>query len=204
MTLTHQIDDPAPAERHALRLDKPLRPPLSCLAGFYDNEAQARQALRQVRQTQGLLPSQSVLLSPDDAGSLRFARLSRLWAADHGFDGRHRNGDAWLAGALGASLAVLAALALLRAGARQSDTWQVVMLLTALALGSLLGAGLFALWVRPRPTRRFDVQVHRQLCLGYWALVTHRVPWAGQADVVRLLRGTSRRWCADVPRARRS
>lgn len=195
-----------PANEAANDVDPAATPDrvLSCMAGFYRNEAQARAVLRQVRQAQGLLPTQSMLLSPADASLLRFARMSRLWASGHGGERSRRIGDGWMAGALGASLAILAALALLGRGWLPFDTWQVLMLLIALGLVGLLGVGLLTLGVsRPRPAHRFDEQVRRQLGLGYWALVAHRVPWAAQAGVITLLRSTSRRWCAMASHSQR-
>lgn len=176
---------------------------LSCMAGFYPTEAQARAAWQQALQTQRLLPWQVVLLSPDDAGNLRYARVSHQWASDLASARPPMIGDGWVACAVGAALAGLAALAWLQLGLRQSDTWQWVHLVTALVLGGLLGGGLLALWAQPPPTHRFNEQVRRQLGLGCWAVVAYRVPWAAQAGVVRLLRSTGQRWCAAAPPIRR-
>ena len=184
------------------RADTPDRL-LSCMAGFYPSQAQAQAALRSVQVAQHLLPAQPVLLSPADAGCLRFARLSRQWASDQQGGAPRRLGGVLLASAVGASLASLAALAVLLWEAPEFDAWLVMMLLALQGLGGLLGAGLFALWVRLRPRHRFDEQVRQQLSLGCWALVLYQVPWAGQAAVVRLLRSTSLRWCASAPHSRR-
>lgn len=176
---------------------------LSCMAGFYANEAQARAALRLALQTWGLLPAQTTLLSPDDAGPLRFARVAHRWAGDLAGARPPRIGDGWVASGLGAALAGAAALAWIQLGLRQSDNWQWVLLMTAGVLGGLLAAGLLALWARPPPAHRFNDQVRRQLGLGCWALVAYQVPWAAQAGVVKLLRDSSLRWCAAAPPVRR-
>ena len=196
-----EFSDPA-VVADADRADTPDRL-LSCMAGFYTSDLQARTALRSVQVAQRLLPAQTLLLSPDDAGYLRFARLSRQWAVDQASAGPRGIGGLWLASAVGASLASLAALVILLWEAPQFDAWLVMMLMALQGLGGLLGAGLFALWVRLRPRHRFDAQVRQQLILGCWALVLHQVPWADQAAVVRLLRSTSLRWCASAPHSRR-
>ena len=184
------------------RADTPDRL-LSCIAGFYPSEAQARAALRSVQVAQCLLPAQMLLLSPDDAGFLRFTRLSRQWAFDQDSGGAPSIGGYGLASAAGASLASVVALVILLWETPQFDAWLLMMLLAIQGLGGLLGAGLFALRLGLRARHRFDDQVRQQLGQGCWALVLHQVPWAGQAGVIRLLRSTSLRWCASAPHSRR-
>ncbi len=55
------------------------------------------------------------------------------------------------------------------------------------------------------PRRRtFDSAVQRRLAAGEFALLAHGISLAQQAAVVRDLRGTAHRWCADAPRLRGS
>lgn len=174
---------------------------LACMAGFYPQEADGRDALRHLRLSLGLLPSQLVLLRPADAGGRRFARLARRWRTGQRPDQAAGAGLCWLSAGLGALLAGV--LAVLLAGLDLSDERHLAMLLLSIGLGAAAGAALGRRLARPAPPRRFDSSVRRQLAHGCWAVVAHGVPWASQAAVLAHLRASSIKWCAVAPRPAR-
>ena len=179
----------------------PVTRVLECMAGFYQHEADGRDAMRHLRLSLGLLPSQLVLLRPADAGSRRFARLARRWAVGQRRSRAAGGGLRWLAAGLGALLAGL--LVGLLPGPGISDEAHLAMLLLALGLGGGAGLAVGHRLARPVPPRRFDSSVRRQLADGCWAVVAHGVPWASQAAVVTHLRASSVKWCAVAPRPAR-
>ena len=179
----------------------PIDRVLECMAGFYQHEADGREAMRHLRLSLGLLPSQLVLLRPTDAGNRRFARLARRWAAGQHPSGPANGGLRWLLAGSSALLGGL--LAGLLAGPGQLDARHVLTMLLASGLGAAAGAALGRQLVRPPTPRRFDSSVHRQLADGCWAVVAHGVPWATQAAVVTHLRASSVKWCAVAPRPAR-
>lgn len=193
----HAVQSPRDAPGQAL----PINRVLECMAGFYQHEADGRAAMRHLRLSLGLLPSQLVLLSPADAGSRRFARLTRHWAAGPTPGRAAGGGLRWLWAGLGALLAGL--LAALLAGPGLSDAPHLLVLLLSAGLGAAAGAALGQRLGRLPPPRRFDSSVRRQLADGCWAVVVHGVPWASQAAVVTHLRASSVKWCAVAPRPAR-
>lgn len=204
-----RLDTPQPAGRaHAVQTPHdapgqalPINRVLDCMAGFYQHEADGRAAMRHLRLSLGLLPSQLVLLRPADAGSRRFARLMRHWAAGPSPSRAPGAGLRWLSAGLGALLA--GQLAGLLAGPGLSDARHLLVLLLSSGLGAAAGAALGQRLGRPPPPGRFDSSVRRQLADGYWAVVAHNVPWASQAAVVTHLRASSVKWCAVAPRPSR-
>lgn len=181
----------------------PIDRVLDRMAGFYRDEADGRAALRHLRLSLGLLPSQLLLLGPTDASNWRFARLSRQWVGGPHPDGAVLRSMRWPGMALGMLLAGLLAAAGLVPGAAVSDGWHLLAWLWSIALGAALGAAIGWRWLRPQLPRRFDSNVQRQLAGGCWALVAHDVPWASQAAVVMHLRASSIKWCAVAPRPTR-
>lgn len=181
----------------------PIDRVLDCMAGFYQQEADGRAALRHLRLSLGLLPSQLLLLGPCDAGGRRFVRLSRQWAAGPQPDGTAAHSPRWAGAGLGMLLAGLLTAAWWLTGPAVSGEWRLLAWLLATALGAALGAALSPRGLRVQSPRRFDSNVQRQLAGGCWALVAHGVPWASQAAVVTHLRASSLKWCAVAPRPTR-
>lgn len=185
----------------------PIDRVLDRMAGFYRDEADGRAALRHLRLSLGLLPSQLLLLGPTDARSRRFARLSRQWAAGLQPDGPVLRSMRWpgiaLGGLLGGLLAGLLAAAWRVTVPALWDEWHLLAWLLPMALGAALGAAIGWRWLRPQLPRRFDSNVQRQLAGGCWALVAHGVPWSSQAAVVMHFRASSLKWCAVAPRPTR-
>jgi len=183
--------DTGPSEHPVDRL-------LSCIAGFYGDEEQARSKAEQIRQEHGLGSAQLVLLSPRDAARKQFSRLAGLWAG-HWPAGRQSLVD----GHLSTALLAVAVLALAGWGTvLWSDDPGIFSQAPTLAwLGGPLGLGLVAAWLLQRKStrphvRRFESRVQQQLAQGHWALVVCKLPWAQQAGVLALLRTGSLRWCA--------
>ena len=185
------VQDTVPSEQSVDRL-------LSCIAGFYLDERQARSAAEQIAREHGLALTQMVLLSPRDAPRKQFSRLASLWAG-HWPAGRQSVVDRYLSTAL-LGLAMLILM-----------VWMAVLWLddasffgdvpTMAWLGGPLGLALVAAWLLHRQysrphVRRFESRVQQQLALGHWALVVCKLPWAQQASVLALLRAGSLRWCA--------
>ena len=183
--------DAGPSEQPVDRL-------LSCIAGFYGNEEQARNKAAQIQRAHGLAGAQLVLLSPRDAPRQQFSRLAKQWAG-HWPAGRQSP----VGGHLSTGLLALAILLLLGWGTVMwSDDPGFFSQSPALAwLGGSMGLGLVAVWLfqrkRTRPhVRRFESRVQQQLAQGHWALVVCKLSWAQQAGVLALLRAGSLRWCA--------
>lgn len=141
--------------------EQPVDRLLSCIAGFYGDEEQARSKAAQMRHQHGLTSTQLVLLSPRDAPRKQFARLAGLWAGNWPA-GRQPLVDGHL------STALLAVAMLLLVGwgtVLWSDDPGVFSRSPTLAwLGGSLGLGLVAVWLlqrkRTRPhVRRFESRV---------------------------------------------
>ena len=187
---------PAAEAAQANRIKQPIHCPLSCMAGFFENEAAARAAMYQLRLLHGLQSSQFVLLSPRDAAPASFARLARRWSGRWHDRGAPSGDLRWrLAGLAGSLVLLLAGLV------GVMDVSLPPGLLMMAGLGAVLGVSLVAAlaalhWPEPPHVRRFETQVQRQLADGCWGLVAHNLPWGRQAGVVNLLRGSSLRWCA--------
>ena len=195
--------DAGPSEQAADRL-------LSCIAGFYGDERQARSTAEQIQREHGLVLTQMVLLSPRDAPRKQFSRLVALWSG-HWPASR----QSIVKGRLSmVSLGVLVLLLAVWATVLWSDypgLFNTTLTLPWLdgplgprlgpRLGLGLGLGKMAVWLlrrrqtRPR-ARRFETRVQQQLARGHWALVVCKLPWAQQAGVLALLRAGSLHSCA--------
>ena len=171
---------------------------LSCIAGFYLDERQARHTAEQIGCEHGLALSQMVLLSPRDAPPKQFSRLASLWAG-HWPAGRQSVVDRYLS-------TVLLGLALLILAVWMTVLWwddpsffgevpTVAWLGGPLGLALVVARRLHRQYNRPH-VRRYESRVQQQLALGHWALVVRKLPWAQQASVLALLRAGSVRWCA--------
>lgn len=178
--------------------EQPVDRLLSCIAGFYLDERQARHTAEQIGREHGLALSQMVLLSPRDAPRKQFSRLASLWAG-HWPAGRQSVVDRYLS-------TVLLGLALLILAVWMTELWLddasfFGEVPTLAWLGGPIGLALVAAWLlyrqynRPH-VRRFESRVQQQIALGHWALVVCKLPWAQQASVLALLRAGSLRWCA--------
>ena len=86
------VQDTVPSEQSVDRV-------LSCIAGFYLDERQARNSAEQIGREHGLALTQMVLLSPRDAPRKQFSRLASLWAG-HWPAGRQSVVDRYLSTAL--------------------------------------------------------------------------------------------------------
>ena len=171
---------------------------LSCIAGFYQDERQARHAAEQIGHEHGLALSQMVLLSPRDAPRKHFSRLASLWAG-HWPAGHQSVVDRYL------STVLLGLALLILAGWMTVLWWDNASIFgevpTVAWLGGPLGLALVAAWLLHRQhnrphVRRFESRVQQQLALGHWALVVCKLPWTQQASVLALMRAGSLRWCA--------
>ena len=183
--------DAGPSEQAVVRL-------LSCIAGFYGDEWQARSTAERMRRKYGLASTQLVLLSPRDATRKQFSRLAALWSG-HWPAGRQSVVHRYLSTVmLGVAVLMLAGWA---AVLWSDDASRFSQAPTLAWLGGPLGLGLVAVWLLQRQhtrphVRRFESRVQQQLALGHWALVVCKLPWAQQAGVLALLRADSLRWCA--------
>lgn len=170
--------------------------PLSCIAGFYGEQAHSRAAARQLQVELGLQAAQVVMLSPRDAGPTQFARKSRRWSG--GWRARAQSGSVSPGAAI--ALAVLLLLSIAAGGwvlaAEASDGLLLMGVALAVVCGALAAGLAAAFWPQPPRRRRFETSVQQQLAEGCWAVVVHGVAGHRQAAVVDLLRGGSLRWCA--------
>ena len=157
-----------------------------------------RNAAHSLLKHHGLKVSNLVLLGPQDAEPVRFARQVRRWNGR--WSGGHPN-----APSLPVFLASLSGLLLLAITAGwwvlDGDAplgWLLAGLVVLTGGIGWLGMQLVRPWSEPLRTRRFETSVRRQLLQGAWALVVHEMPRHRQAGAMALLRGASLRWCAVV------
>lgn len=188
----------APRAPEAQAVDRMLQ----CIAGFYEDESQARQALLELRDVHHLSSSQVLLMGPRDASPARFAWRSRQWAGRWSTEGRQHAGDLGMSALLGALLAGVVAVLLLvlefGAPVAMSPRWwrPAGWLVAAVLAGAAVGAGSVALADGTQRPRQFDGNVKRQLAAGRWAVVAHGMPMGRQAGVLSLLRASGRHWSA--------
>jgi len=175
---------------------------ITCIAGFFADEARAHSVLKRLRQEVGLPSSHVVLLQPRDGQASRFERVARAWRSrrppERGLRPEHR-GWGTAAGAVSGGLLYWAVTLL-------DPTASAATVMAALPVGAAWGAlvGLLVVLLLGRmPTpHRFDGQLQRALSEGRWAVVVVQVPPPCQPEVLALVRGHSRGWCAEAPRAR--
>ncbi len=188
---SRSYQDTGPSEQPVNRL-------LSCIAGFYLDEREARDTAAQIGREHGVSLNQMVLLSPRDAPRKRFSRLASLWAG-HWPTGRQSLVDRHLSTVLLGLAMVILAVWVAVLGLDDPGFFGEVPTLAWLA--GPFGLGLMAAWLLHRQytrphVRRFESRVQQQLALGHWAVVVCKLPWAQQASVLALLRAGSLRWCA--------
>jgi hypothetical protein len=188
----------APAPPAAELVDRALQ----CIAGVYEDEATARQAMQLLRSDHHLTSSQMQLMGPQDASPARFAWRSRQWTGRWPSEGRQRMGEVAVGALLGALFAgILAMLWLvLEIGtpAAGSENWWLQLWWTVAAMvgGAVIAAIGTAVADGTRRPRQFDANVRRQLRAGRWAVVAHCVHIDRQAGVLALLRASGRHWSA--------
>lgn len=176
---------------------------LSCIAGFFGDEARAQVVQRRLRQDVGLAPGRVLLLRPRDAQPDAFERAARAWRAarpvERTLRPEHRGWGAAAGGALGGL--IYWAVTLLDPQAKAAEVMAALPM--GAAWGALVGLLVVLLLERLPEPRRFDGEVRRALQAGRFAVVVAQVPTPCEAEVLALVRGHSRGWCAEAPRARR-
>lgn len=168
---------------------------LHCVAGFFASEPQAQAVAQQLRQAHGLQADQGLLLGPDQASWLSFARQARRWAYARHTEGRTGLSDAWLMagfGAIGVALVMLIGVALEGA---PNDRLEM-LLLAGPVLGAATGWLASALTSNPVQQRRFNRHIRNQLAAGGWVVLAHHMPLPQQAGAAAMLREQGIGWCA--------
>ena len=177
---------------HALRV-------LHCAAGFYRSAEVAELIAGAIRKEFQLSSQQVSLLRPEDASNRRYHQLSRQWAQKPPAEPSPLANDRWMGSALGA----IVVGSLFTAWAASESTLvseaQLMLAVAGSVMGALLGLGLAMMLPALRRQRRFDRTVQRQLAGGNWAVVVSQVPRPQQVALVKGLRETAHRWCAEAP-----
>ena len=173
------------------------------IAAFVVDDANAQRLVHRLR-TEVPLPSvQMVVLRPADGQQKRFKRAMRVWAGlrepDRGLRPEHRILGATLGGVVAGMLAWL--MTLLDPG--QPATAVMSALVVGLLWGAAVGLLVVVLLERLPKLYRFDHKIQRTLKDGGFAVVVVQVPAECQAEVLALVRGNCRGWCAEAPRAPR-
>lgn len=194
----------APAPPAARRAEEPdIQHLLDGLAGFYPREADALVAVQQLGSVHGLQSSQLVLLSPADAGWLRFTWLARQWNQRPSDAQGLRLGQLSLVGLLGGVIGLMVAIAWPDVDGFLGLELGLPAAFAAALFGAGSSAGLVALLHSQQPQFvDFDRTVRHKLARGAWAVLVHDQDWAQQAGAVALIRRHGGHWCA-VSSARR-
>lgn len=173
------------------------------IVGFCSDEVHAQQLYRRLRTEVGLAALNLLVLKPEDGVAWRFARAAQAWrktrAADNALRPEHRGAGALL----GAAIVGLLSWGMTLLDATQSGAAAMTALLLGAVWGALIGFLVVILMERVPKVYRFDRNLQRELKAGAHAVVVLAVPPNCQAEVLALVRGNSRGWCADAPRARR-
>ncbi|ALT76432.1 hypothetical protein AT984_03625 [Paucibacter sp. KCTC 42545] len=200
MMMNKTMSSPVAEMAHSLPVDRAL----DCLAGFYLNEAEWTAAARELQFSHGLHSAQLTLLRPSDAAPGLFSRQSRHWLRPTRMQAQAWDwaADGWPMTGLGALVGGFLALGGILLDLNYSwlqdlgSSSPLPLMLLAIGLGALVGAGLAARRRRRVPVRSFEAQVHHGLEQGLWVLVLHDVPYSRQAKAAELVCRRSVRWCA--------
>lgn len=173
------------------------------IAGFCGDAEHTQRLYRRLRQAAGLQAKDLVVLKPEDASPFRFDRAARAWAKgrapERGLRREHRS-----IGAVVGALAVgVLSWGMTLMDVRQTATAAMVAFLIGALWGAVIGWVVVMLVERLPKVYRFDRQVQRHLKAGTHGVVVVHVPEDRQAEVLAAVRGNSRAWCAEAPRAKR-
>jgi hypothetical protein len=173
------------------------------IAGFFADEARAQAVFQRLRSEVGLPAVEMMLLRPADGQPLRFARVAEAWIKlrrpERGLRREHRS---W-GGVLGAVLVGLLSWLFTLLDPKQDATAVMGALLLGAVWGAVVGVLVVVLLERLPKLYRFDRNIQRELRARAHAVVVLQVPVHCQAEVLALVRGNSRGWCAEAPRSGR-
>jgi len=172
------------------------------IAGFCGDAEHTQRLYRRLRQAAGLQARDLVVLKPDDASPFRFDHAARAWrkgrAPERGLRREHRSVGA----VVGALLVGMMSWGMTLMDVRQTATAAMVAFLIGALWGAAIGFVVVMLLERLPKVYRFDRQVQRHLKSGTHGVVVVNVPDERQAEVLAVVRGNSRAWCAEAPRAK--
>lgn len=172
------------------------------IAGFCGDAEHTQRLYRRLRQTAGLQARDLVVLKPDDASTFRFDHAARAWrkgrAPERGLRREHRSVGA----VVGALVVGILSWGMTLMDVRQTATGAMVAFLVGALWGAAIGFVVVMLLERLPKVYRFDRQVQRHLKAGTHGVVVVNVPDERQAEVLAVVRGNSRAWCAEAPRAK--
>ena len=169
---------------------------ITCMAGFYAGETQAREAMQQMAVPPlKLRPGQFTLLAPARGVFSWWRRGRNRWALQAASANRQWFDRRWLMLGLAAIAAVVAVACALAMDDNRPDTG-LLMLGMFIAGFTALVLGTLTLLRRPQsPCRRFTHTVGQQLAARRWVLLVHKLPTHSQPRVFALVRSGSVSWC---------
>jgi len=176
---------------------------IACIAGFFDEEARAQGLQRRLRDELGLPLGRVRLLRPRDGQPVRFDLLARSWQVHRPTERVLRPEHRGWGAAIGAAVGGLLYWGVTLADPQARAPEVMGALPVGAAWGALVGLIVVSLLARLPQPNRFDRQLQRALCAGRHAVLVIQVPEHCEAEVLALLRGHSRGWCAEAPRVRR-
>jgi hypothetical protein len=173
------------------------------IAGFFTDEVKAKQLFNRLRTEVGLPAAQVAMLRPRDGEAGRFDRLVEGWRQGSGQDRmllpEHRG---W-----GAAIGALIGGILFWGFSLMDPAATAAAVMAAFPVGAAWGAlvGLLVVFLLERvpQAHRFDRNIRRHLRAGGFAVAVLHVPAHCQPEVLAMVRGGSRGWCAEAPRTRR-
>lgn len=173
------------------------------LAAFFDDEAAARAALRELGAQPSMARARLELLGPADGSWQRFVRRIAAEPPPGGVPPWRR--DAWLLALLGGlSGGVSASIALIFGYLGPEDLAKGLGLNVAAGLaGAAFGAALSQVTPYLPPYGAFEGVLRRRLASGQWAVRVGAIPWTGQAALLAWLEARALPWYGTSTRSAR-